>query len=142
MLFLKIINNSQVENTTYEHLHELVEAVEALGEQDGWPDELIFKAALVVDELSQNVIDYSCPDRPNDVSVELTTHPNKIIFEVIDDGIPFNPLTDAPEPDLTSPIEDRDIGGLGVHYTKTLMDDVQYSRTAGKNRLRVVAHKP
>ncbi len=142
MLYLKTINNGQVEDSTYEHLHELVSAVEAFGEQDGWTDELAFKVTIVVDELSQNVIDYSSSEVPNDVSVEVTAQPDEVTVEVIDDGIPFNPLTDTPPPDLTSSLEDREIGGLGVHFTKTLMDEVQYSRVAGKNRLRVVAHKP
>ena len=63
------------------------------------------------------------------------------VIEIIDDGIPFDPLTEAPEPDLTSPIEDRPIGGLGVHFTKSLMDDVEYCRESGKNRLKIVARR-
>ncbi|MCY4068148.1 MAG: ATP-binding protein [Acidimicrobiaceae bacterium] len=142
MLFLKVNIDGRAESSSYEHLHEMIEAVEAAGEHDGWPPDLAFKVTLVVDELSQNVIDYSCTEGLNDVLVELTTNPDEITVEVIDDGIPFNPLTDSAPPDLTSAIEDRDPGGLGVHFTKTLMDDVQYSRVEGKNRVKITARKP
>ncbi len=141
MLFLTTNANGEQVRSSYEELPELVAAVEALGERDGWPGELTFRVSLVIDELAQNVVDYSHEGRPSDVEVEVTSLPEDIVIEIIDDGIPFDPLTEAPEPDLTSPIEDRPIGGLGVHFTKTLMDDVEYCRESGKNRLKIVARR-
>ena len=54
--------------------------------------------------------------------------------EVEDDGLCFNPL-DAPEPDLTGPIEDRPIGGLGIYLVKNIMDELDYRRREGRNCL-------
>ena len=54
---------------------------------------------------------------------------------------PFDPLTEAPEPDLTAAVSERRVGGLGVHLTKTLMDEVRYSREAHRNRLSIVTRK-
>ena len=141
MLFLTTNANGEVSRSGYEDLPELVAAVEELGERDGWPGELTFRISLVIDELAQNVVDYSYEDQPGDVEVEVTSEPEAIIIEIIDQGRPFDPLTEAPEPDLTSPIEDRPIGGLGVHFTKTLMDDVKYCRDSGKNRLKIVTRR-
>jgi anti-sigma regulatory factor (Ser/Thr protein kinase) len=141
MLFLTTNTDGEQARAGYEELSELVAAVEALGERDGWSGELTFRISLVIDELAQNVVDYSHEGRLGDVEVEVTSLPEDVIIEIIDDGIPFDPLTEAPEPDLTSPIEDRPIGGLGVHFTKTLMDEVEYCRESGKNRLKMVARK-
>ena len=141
MLFLTTNTNGEVLSSSHEELPELVEAVEALGERDGWPGELTFRVSLVIDELAQNVVDYAYQDRPGDVEVAVTSEPEAIIIEIIDEGRPFDPLTQAPEPDLTSPIEDRPIGGLGVHFTKTLMDDVEYCRESGRNHLKIVTRK-
>ena len=141
MLFLTTNTNGEVSRARYEELPELVAAVEALGERDGWPGELTFRVSLVIDELAQNVVDYSYEDRPGDVEVEVTSKEDDIIIEIIDEGMPFDPLTEAPAPDLTSAIEDRPIGGLGVHFTKTLMDDVEYRRDSGKNRLKIVTRR-
>ena len=55
--------------------------------------------------------------------------------EVVDDGRPFDPLSDAPEPDLDAEVEDRPIGGLGTHFVKTFMDEVAYEHDGGYNRI-------
>ena len=141
MLFLTTNTNGEVRRSSYEELPELVAAVEAMGEQDGWPGELTFRISLVIDELAQNVVDYAYQDRPGDVEVAVTDREEDILIEIIDEGIPFDPLTQAPEPDLTSSVEDRPIGGLGVHFTKTLMDNVEYCRESGKNHLKIVTRK-
>jgi anti-sigma regulatory factor (Ser/Thr protein kinase) len=53
---------------------------------------------------------------------------------VTDDGHPFNPL-ELPEPNTHLPVEDRPIGGLGIHLLKKMSDRMAYARTDGKNRL-------
>ena len=141
MLFLRADTNSEVRKTSYTELADLVAAIEELGEEDGWSGELTFRISLVVDELAQNVVDYAYIDTPGDVEVAVTSTDETVVIEITDEGKPFDPLTEAPAPDLTSPIESRPIGGLGVHFTKTLMDDVEYSRESGQNRLRIVARK-
>ena len=141
MLFLTADTNSEVRRTSYDDLADLVAAIEALGTEDGWSGDLTFRVSLVVDELAQNVVDYAYNDTPGDVEVAVTTRDETIVIEIVDEGNPFDPLTEAPPPDLTSPIESRPIGGLGVHFTKTLMDDVEYRRESGKNRLKIVTRK-
>ena len=141
MLFLRADTNSEVRQTSYSELADLVAAIEELGEEDGWSGDLTFRISLVVDELAQNVVDYAYIDTPGDVEVAVTSRDESVVIEITDEGKPFDPLTEAPAPDLTSPIESRPIGGLGVHFTKTLMDDVEYRRESGQNRLRIVARK-
>ena len=141
MLFLTTNANGEVLRSSHKEPAGLVAAIEELGERDGWSGDLTFRVSLVIDELAQNVVDYSRDDGPGDVEVEVTSGAEAVTIEIIDDGRPFDPLTQAPEPDLTSPIESRPIGGLGVHFTKTLMDDVEYCRESGKNRLKIVTRK-
>ena len=57
--------------------------------------------------------------------------------EIVDDGIAFNPLIDTPAPDLLSDLDDRPIGGLGVHMVKFYMDDLSYSHDGTYNRLKM-----
>ena len=73
--------------------------------------------------------------------LEIESEPDSIRIELSDRGRPFDPLTEAPEPDLTSAVGERRVGGLGVHLTKTLMDEVRYSREAHRNRLSIVTRK-
>ncbi len=57
---------------------------------------------------------------------------DEITVEIEDDGRAFDPF-DAPPPDLTSSIEERAIGGLGVHLVRSLTDDASYERRDGRN---------
>ena len=63
---------------------------------------------------------------------------NSLTIEIVDDGRPFDPLTDAPKPDVNAELEDRNIGGLGIHLVRKMMDDVRYRREEGKNHLTLV----
>jgi serine/threonine-protein kinase RsbW len=53
---------------------------------------------------------------------------------VEDDGKPFNPL-DAPEPDTNQLLEERPIGGLGIHLVRKNVDELEYRRQKDKNIL-------
>lgn len=50
-----------------------------------------------------------------------------------DDAPPFDPFAEARQPDLTAGIEERPIGGLGVHFVRTLMDEVSASHDGRGN---------
>jgi anti-sigma regulatory factor (Ser/Thr protein kinase) len=53
---------------------------------------------------------------------------------LVDQGKPFDP-TKHPEPDVSLPIEERPIGGLGIHLTRKMMSSFKYERAGGENRL-------
>ena len=45
----------------------------------------------------------------------------------------FDPFADAPPPDLTSEVDDRRVGGLGVFLVKKTLDRASYRRGGGRN---------
>lgn len=55
-------------------------------------------------------------------------------FQMTDSGIPFDPLS-KPDPDITLPAEERQIGGLGIYMMKRTKDEVRYCYEDGQNRL-------
>ena len=57
--------------------------------------------------------------------------------ELTDDAAAFDPLRQAPAPDLEASVAARPIGGLGVHLVRRLIDRADYRREAGRNVLRV-----
>ena len=127
--------------TSRDELARITTAIEDLGQQDDWPDELVFRVNLVLEELVLNIIDYGQDGSDPDIALEIESEADSIRIELSDRGRPFDPLTEAPEPDLTAPLAERSLGGLGVHLTKTLMDEVRYSRDAHRNRLSIVTRK-
>ena len=62
-------------------------------------------------------------------------------IEMVDDGKPFDPLTEAPVPDVNAPMDERPIGGLGVFLVRKLMDELTYRREEGRNHLTLVAYR-
>ena len=118
-------------------------SVEELGEREAWPESLVSKVNLVLEELGLNILSHGGEDRevPPEIEIVLTSEDDTLTINISDNGHPFNPLQDAAAPDLNAILEDRPIGGLGVHLVRTLMDDLSYQRTAGKNCLTMVARK-
>ncbi len=123
----------------HDQLDQITAAVEELGERDNWPLDLVFKVNLVLEELGVNVVNYSSD--ASEIAISLASDEHAVSVEIVDDGPPFNPLADAAEPDLDAPLEDRPIGGLGIHLVREMMDELHYSREEGKNRLAMVKLK-
>lgn len=102
------------------------------------PQSTINKLLLCIDELITNVIAHAYTDKlEHAVSLEIRTFPEYVELELRDDGQPFNPTLQT-HPDLASSIEEREIGGLGIHLVVTIMDKVEYEREGDYNVLRAV----
>ena len=56
------------------------------------------------------------------------------MLTVTDDGHPFDPR-EVPEPDIQLPVEERPVGGLGIHLLRKMSDRMEYGREGGRNRL-------
>jgi sigma-B regulation protein RsbU (phosphoserine phosphatase) len=116
-------------------LPRLAEAVTRLGTERHLPAEVVGDLRLVLDEVVSNIIRHGYADeKEHEVSVSLRVTPEAIALEVVDDGTPYDPLQ-HPDPDLTRPLEERQVGGLGIFLVRTLMDEVVYRTEAGRNVL-------
>lgn len=100
------------------------------------------KLALALEEAVANIINHAFTgvSPPPRISVELIVENDRVAAEIVDNGRPFDP-TAVPEPDCASPLENRDIGGLGIHLIRRMMDRVEYRRTGDENRLRLEKHR-
>jgi len=122
-------------------LERLATAVEEFAQQQGWPAAVVFKVHLVLEELVINVMAHGGRGGDTEIEVAVRSGEDLISISVVDNGVAFDPLTEAPEPETSGPIEDRDAGGLGVHLVRTMMDDVSYRREADRNRLTMTTPK-
>ena len=91
---------------------------------------------LAVEEILANIISYGYTDNreEHEIKLRVSVQPEEVRVDVEDDGRPFNPL-EAPEPDTTKPLEERTVGGLGIHLVRKLMDSLEYKRRDNKNFL-------
>jgi serine/threonine-protein kinase RsbW len=99
------------------------------------PEAAIGHLNLALDEAMTNTIEYAWPEGgDHQITLSLAVSTGEVVAQLSDDGRAFDPL-EVPPPDLESDLESRPIGGLGVHFMKTLMDDVAYRREGGRNVL-------
>jgi serine phosphatase RsbU (regulator of sigma subunit)/anti-sigma regulatory factor (Ser/Thr protein kinase) len=116
-------------------LEHLSQTVASFGEKHQWAGNMIASINLALDELITNIISYGFDDQgTHEIVLRLSFQEGELTAEVEDEGRAFNPLG-APEPDLTKPIEERQIGGLGIHLARKIMDRLEYRRERGKNIL-------
>ena len=113
----------------------LVEAFESFAETHGLSRKVAMETVLALDEVVTNVINHAWgDDRDHHCQVSFERSAEAVRITVEDDGAAFDPLNAKP-PDLGAPLDDRPIGGLGIHLVKQFMDQVTYHRVEGKNRL-------
>ena len=90
---------------------------------------------MVLDEVVSNIIRHGSPDGARrEIRVRLALEAGRLLVEVEDDGIPFDPRA-VPEPDLDAPVERRRPGGLGIPLCRALMERIDYAREGRINRL-------
>ena len=112
--------------------------LDAVAERHRIPADIVSKFKIILDELLSNIISYAhADDKDHEIELWMEVANSRFLLAITDDGIPFNPLT-AETPDTNTPIEERELGGLGIHLARTLADEATYQRQADKNVLTLV----
>jgi sigma-B regulation protein RsbU (phosphoserine phosphatase) len=122
-------------------LQDLAAAVGAFAEANGLAMRDAMHLDLAVEEIASNVIKYGFEPgdaREDAITLSLSLSGDALAIRISDHGRPFDPLADAPMPDVDADMEDRPIGGLGVHLVKTVMTDLRYTRADDRNVLDMV----
>ena len=116
-------------------LERLSQAVSAWCQVNTVSGEAEYQVNLALDEIVSNVIRHGWRDAgAHQLQVSLSCAGSALTVEVEDDAPAFNPL-EAPAPDINKPLEERPIGGLGIHLVRQIMDGLEYRRQDGKNFL-------
>lgn len=90
---------------------------------------------IALDEVLNNITKYAYSDKAeHKIDICLRVLDNVLEAVIEDDGVPFNPLA-IPAPDVSTPLHERRVGGVGIHFFRNLMDEVTYDRVGERNRL-------
>lgn len=106
-------------------------ALQGWAQEQGVPRQAAQHMALALDELITNTIEHGHPPGA-DGSVDLLARVSQRCLQVVvrDHGLPYDPLQ-APTPDLLADIDKRRVGGLGVHFARTLTDEMEHRLVEG-----------
>jgi anti-sigma regulatory factor (Ser/Thr protein kinase) len=116
----------------------VLDRIEALVLEQGLSRELASEMRLVAEEALTNVLDHAYGQKEKSaVDVILRVEGGAVRLTVRDKGKAFNPLESA-LPRLDLPVEERPLGGLGIHLIKTLTDEQIYAREGEENVLVLV----
>jgi serine/threonine-protein kinase RsbW len=127
---------------TSQGVRAVLDALTALTTAHGISKAVSWPMEVSLDEVMANVVEHALEGRGSAATVDvelrldLGLDPPLCEMMVVDDGPEFDPLS-AAGPDPSLGIEERPIGGLGLALVRRLMDEVEYERRDGRNRLRL-----
>jgi anti-anti-sigma factor len=118
--------------SSLDSLSKISDFVVSSARATGLDDHSVWEVQLAVDEAATNIIVHAYGDHglEGPITVQTELSEDEFIVCLNDRGAPFDPDA-VPRPDLTSPVEDRATGGLGLYLMRTLMDRVNFHFDAG-----------
>lgn len=100
--------------------------------------DFIYDVVFAVNELVTNIIVHGYKNQPGQIKVKMQQNNKKLVIRLIDQAPEYDP-TDVSTPDLTLPLEERPLGGLGVFLAGESVDEMSHTSTPdGGNELTLV----
>ena len=122
-----------------EELERLRMFFEELGHAWSLKAELVFELNLILEEYITNLVNYGYHDKENhEIMIEIVREINQLKIIITDDAGPFNILETPENDEIDKPVEERRIGGLGIHFIKKLADGLNYTSESGRNQLMIL----
>ncbi len=101
--------------------------------------DVAFSMNLALEEIVTNIITHGYGGREEyDITIRFSLEKHNLRIQIKDTAPEFNPLNVKEPDDLEKPLEDRHVGGLGIHLVKKFTDDVHYRRSKNKNVLTLL----
>jgi sigma-B regulation protein RsbU (phosphoserine phosphatase) len=121
-------------------LDRVNDAFEAFAEEHEIAPMPVRQIMMSLDELLNNTISYGFQDEEDhEIEIRIELGSERLLVTLVDDGIPFNPFQMS-TPDITLGVEEREIGGLGVHLVRSTMDEVSYKRRIDQNVVTLIKY--
>jgi anti-sigma regulatory factor (Ser/Thr protein kinase) len=107
-------------------LPQVIDFVRQASVAAGLEEKAVFACELATDEACTNIIEHAYAGRSDGViHVACWTENGAFVVQFHDQGVAFDP-TQIREPLLTEDLAKRPLGGLGVHFMRSLMDEVRF----------------
>lgn len=130
-----------VVTSALEELPRVIDFVYQICNSAAVPEDVAFACQLAADEACTNIMEHAYDGRPDGViHVACWVGGDQIHLQFRDKGVAFDPGI-IETPDLDRDLTDRQIGGLGLHFMRSLMDEVrfEFDPTTG-NRLTMIKY--
>ncbi len=115
-------------------LARITNFVEESSEEAGVDPAARFDLQLAVEEACTNIIQHAYGGQGGEIEVDFEAAGADVTITIRDWGEAFSP-EEANNSDLSLPLEERAVGGLGLHLMGELMDEVRFTFAPGGNTL-------
>lgn len=123
------------------HLKEMVAFVQTFAQELGFSSLPLSKIELATEEVLVNIVSYGYPSGEGVIIIHCSSLPSKTLqVEVIDYGIPFNPLVQVDVAKVKENLDQPHAGGYGIFFILEIMDKVSYRRQGECNHLILIKH--
>ena len=129
------MNKKLILKNDLSEIERLTNTVVGFGKENDLAHHIVSDVRLVLEEIVSNIFTYGFEDdSDHQVILQIELRADALIMEINDDGKPFNP-TEYFNPNLEKPFDEREIGGMGIHLVRNLVDEFDYRQAQGKNIL-------
>lgn len=119
-----------------EELPRLVDFIDGFVEEHALPMKLGMQLQLALEELATNVIQHGYGGKAGTIRLALERDGETVRAVLIDRAPAYDPFATA-APDLEAGIDEREIGGLGVHLVREMAETVDYARCGDENHVMI-----
>jgi len=122
-------------NRSYDSLEEIFEFTEGILSNREIQESMRFPIHFVMEELFTNMVKYN-PENSNDILLDVDASPDGVTVSLTDFDVDEFDVTTDREVDTESPLEDRPIGGLGLHLIKKMVDTLEYDYSEKQSTIK------
>ncbi len=120
-------------------LDEIFKFINEFSAKTGVDESVVFTINLVVEELFTNMVKYTY-ENSNEILLQLKKDADDLIIHLTDfDVDPFD-ITKTAEVDTKQSLEERRVGGLGIHLVKQMMDKIEYEYKDRQSKIILIKH--
>ncbi len=120
-------------------LDEIFTFINEFSCETGLDESVVFTINLVVEELFTNMVKYTS-ENSNAILLKLKKDENDLIIHLTDfDVDPFD-ITKTVEVDTKQSLEERGVGGLGIHLVKQMIDKIEYEYKDRQSKIILIKH--
>ena len=126
----------------YTSLDEIRNYVAQIARTGNLNNKAVYAVQLAVDEACTNIIDYSYGgESKKEIRVDCQITRDALEIRIEDSGKPFDISSVETSPDVSAPLSERQVGGLGIYLINNLMDDVQHQQAGKTGNILILKKK-
>ena len=115
-------------------LQDIYDFIESFFESNGTEEPVRYPVHFVVEELFTNMVKYN-PGNMNTIVLDIEAEGNGVKVTITDYDVDDFDVTKKREVDIHAPLEERKVGGLGLHLIRHMVDKLDYHYEDRQSRI-------